>query len=142
MNCSVFVYGTLKPGQCYHDRYCGDRVLSHEPASVPGRLYHLSLGYPGLTHEPGWVHGVLLHFETPEVLIGLDELENFEPGSPPANNTYQREWQQIYRPDRTPLAWAWLYRMERDRVEALGGLWIPEGTWSGQGSQISTLIRD
>lgn len=129
VNCSVFVYGTLKPGQQNYDRYCGDRVVYHEPASVPGRLYHLTPGYPGLTYETGWVQGILLHFQTAEVLTGLDELETFTPGAPPSQNLYQREWQQIYHPDRTPLAWAWLYRMSLEQVIALEGIWVPEGIW-------------
>lgn len=42
----VFVYGTLKPGECNHPAYCFDAVRS-EPATAPGRL-HLPphRGYP------------------------------------------------------------------------------------------------
>jgi gamma-glutamylcyclotransferase (GGCT)/AIG2-like uncharacterized protein YtfP len=129
VNCSIFVYGTLKPGERYHDRYCGNQVVGSEPACVPGRLYHLSPGYPGLTHEPGWVRGVLLHFDTPEVLVELDELEGYTPGCSGTDNMYERTWEQIYRLDRTPLTWAWLYRMEPERVASLDGIWIPEGYW-------------
>lgn len=131
-NCSVFVYGTLKPGERYHDRYCGNQVVGSQPACVPGRLYHLSLGYPGLTDEPGWVQGVLLEFKTPEVLQGLDELEEYTPGGAATENSYHRTWEQVYHLDRTPLAWAWLYRMEPERVASFGGIWIPEGSWSGR----------
>lgn len=131
VQCSVFVYGTLKPGEKYHDRYCGDWLIDHEPAIVPGRLYHLALGYPGLTDEPGWVQGTVLRFHNPEVLVGLDDLEDFTPGGPAPDNRYQREWRQIYHLDQTPLCWAWLYRMERKTVDSLGGIWLPEGVWSG-----------
>lgn len=43
----LFVYGTLKKGGRYHDRYCaGARDIV--PAAVWGRLFHLPAGYPAL----------------------------------------------------------------------------------------------
>ncbi len=44
MQFRVFVYGTLKQGERNFARYCRG-VLSIEPASILGRLYHLSYGY-------------------------------------------------------------------------------------------------
>ena len=43
----LFVYGTLKRGGRYHERFCAG-ALSIEPASVRGRLYALPAGYPVL----------------------------------------------------------------------------------------------
>ena len=43
----LFVYGTLKRGGQYHERFCAG-ALSIEPASVRGRLYALPAGYPVL----------------------------------------------------------------------------------------------
>ena len=43
----VFVYGTLKRGCGNHRAHCGGAV-SITPASVWGRIYHLSAGFPGL----------------------------------------------------------------------------------------------
>lgn len=43
----VFVYGSLKRGEVNHERYCGG-YLSTVPATVWGRLYRQSSGYPML----------------------------------------------------------------------------------------------
>ena len=43
----LFVYGTLKRGGRYHDRYC-DGVRSIEAASVRGLVYRLPAGHPVL----------------------------------------------------------------------------------------------
>jgi gamma-glutamylcyclotransferase (GGCT)/AIG2-like uncharacterized protein YtfP len=47
----VFVYGTLRPGGRYHDRYCRG-VVAIEPATARGRLEHLPAGYPMVTVPP------------------------------------------------------------------------------------------
>jgi gamma-glutamylcyclotransferase (GGCT)/AIG2-like uncharacterized protein YtfP len=44
----VFVYGTLRPGGCFHERYCAG-VAAIEPAIVRGRIAHLPAGYPMLS---------------------------------------------------------------------------------------------
>ncbi len=43
----LFVYGTLKRGGLYHERYCKG-VRSIEAASVRGRVHRLPSGYPVL----------------------------------------------------------------------------------------------
>lgn len=43
----LFVYGTLKRGQSNHDRFCRG-ALAVEEATLPGRLYDLPFGFPGL----------------------------------------------------------------------------------------------
>jgi gamma-glutamylcyclotransferase (GGCT)/AIG2-like uncharacterized protein YtfP len=48
----LFVYGTLKRGGRFHDRYCGG-VRSIEAASVRGRVYQLPEGYPVLVVPEG-----------------------------------------------------------------------------------------
>ncbi len=47
MTITVFVYGTLKRGQCNHHRFCR-YAIEIRPATVVGRLYHLPAGYPAL----------------------------------------------------------------------------------------------
>jgi len=47
MTITAFVYGTLKRGQCNHDRFCR-HVIDIRPATIIGRLYHLPAGYPAL----------------------------------------------------------------------------------------------
>jgi len=48
----LFVYGTLKRGGRYHERFC-QGVRSIEDAIVRGRLYMAPAGYPVLT-VPAW----------------------------------------------------------------------------------------
>ncbi|MGH7898179.1 MAG: gamma-glutamylcyclotransferase family protein, partial [Candidatus Binatia bacterium] len=43
----IFVYGTLKRGGRFHDRFCGG-ALDIEEATVAGRVHTLPAGYPGL----------------------------------------------------------------------------------------------
>jgi gamma-glutamylcyclotransferase (GGCT)/AIG2-like uncharacterized protein YtfP len=44
---TLFVYGTLKKGQCNHDHFCKDAV-DIRPAWVWGRIYRYSAGFPTL----------------------------------------------------------------------------------------------
>ena len=51
---SVFVYGTLKPGGIYHDRFCSSFKFEAEEAYVNGKLFDFSpLGYPGALEGDG-----------------------------------------------------------------------------------------
>jgi len=50
----LFVYGTLKRGGRFHERYCKG-VLSIEPASVRGRMQQLPQGYPVLVVPEGTI---------------------------------------------------------------------------------------
>lgn len=45
---SLFVYGTLKRGLRYHDRFCGAMVTATAAVTV-GRLYDTPYGYPMMT---------------------------------------------------------------------------------------------
>lgn len=47
----VFVYGTLRPGGRYHDRFCRGLVRA-EPASARGTLERLPAGYPRMIVAP------------------------------------------------------------------------------------------
>lgn len=77
----VFVYGTLKPGGRYHQRYCGKALAQALPAVTKGRLYSFTQwGYPAMTAGDDWVKGYLLTFyDTADVcsavLKQLDDLE-------------------------------------------------------------------
>lgn len=53
----LFVYGTLRSGTRAHRRYCPNAIDSR-PATVRGRLYQLSAGYPALELPPGNVLAV------------------------------------------------------------------------------------
>jgi len=130
--CRLFVYGTLKPGERAFGQFCEAQVTAWLEVIAPGRLYHLPLGYPALTPEAGWVQGVLLTFSTPAILTQLDEFEDYYPDRP-QDSQYQRLYRWVYSPDRTPLVQAWVYVMAKERVDQLGGQWLPGGIWSGAG---------
>lgn len=125
---SLFVYGTLKPGQSGFDQFCRGQVIALTPALVQGRLYQLSLGYPALSQEPGWVEGVLLTLARQDSLAAIDAFEEYDPRCP-GQSPYQRRWQSVYRLDLTPLSQAWVYTMELDQIRTYGGQWLPKGIW-------------
>jgi|694.fasta_scaffold04116_15 gamma-glutamylcyclotransferase (GGCT)/AIG2-like uncharacterized protein YtfP len=124
----LFVYGTLKPGHWAFDQFCQGQVLALTPALVRGRLYHLCLGYPALSLEPGWVEGVLLTLARSESLTAIDDFEEYD-SQCPDQSQYQRRWQPVYNLDRTHLSWAWVYTMAPDLIQCLGGEWLPAGIW-------------
>lgn len=131
LTCQVFVYGTLKPGEIGFRRFCEPYVIDQREALSPGQLYHLPLGYPAFTLEPGWVRGILLTFSSTTALAKLDEFEAFYPEHP-QDSEYQRIWHRIYDLAQTFLTYAWIYAMTKEQVEALQGEWRPEGVWTGQ----------
>jgi gamma-glutamylcyclotransferase (GGCT)/AIG2-like uncharacterized protein YtfP len=127
----VFVYGTLKPGERSFQNYCLPYLNNQQPALAPGRIYHLPVGYPAMTLEEGWVQGVLLTFNDPQVLDPLDGLEGYYPDRP-QESEYRRIRHTIYTRDRRPLTEAWLYVMTREQVDGMDGQWLPHGHWTEQ----------
>jgi gamma-glutamylcyclotransferase (GGCT)/AIG2-like uncharacterized protein YtfP len=126
----VFVYGTLKPGAANFDRYCGGKVVKSQRCYTQGCLYELpSLGYPGMIHGIDRVHGFILSFNDKTILAELDELEDYDPHRQPSENDYNRELVTTYTIDGIPYLSAWAYFMNLDRIEALGGILIPNGCW-------------
>ncbi|HEY9877459.1 MAG TPA: gamma-glutamylcyclotransferase family protein [Leptolyngbyaceae cyanobacterium] len=125
----VFVYGTLKPGERYYEQFCAPYVIEKQDAIAPGRLYDLSVGYPGMTIEEGQVLGVRLTFTDEVVLARLDALEEFFPDRP-EDSEYQRLERPLLTPKHEPLGLAWAYIMTPERVKSLQGLWLPSGHWS------------
>ncbi|WP_346292166.1 gamma-glutamylcyclotransferase family protein [Sphaerothrix gracilis] len=126
----VFVYGTLKPGEPYHQSYCGGEVVEAIAAMTPGQLYHLPMGYPAVTTGTGWVTGVLLSFAQPQVLQRLDQLEGFASDRPSEANEYQRVWRPVFTLEQVPLGEAWMYVMAAEKARAVGGQHLPDGVWS------------
>ena len=129
LTCQVFVYGTLKPGEAAFRRFCEPYIIEQQDALAPGRLYHLSLGYPALTLESGWVEGTLLTFSSTTALTKLDEFESFYPDHP-QDSEYLRIWHTVYDPDQVFLTHAWAYAMTKKQVDALGGTWLQDGQWT------------
>lgn len=125
----LFAYGTLKPGERAFADLCQPFAIATQSAQAPGRLYHLPLGYPAMTLEPGWVQGVLITFAGQMSLQAIDAFEEYYPDRPAASE-YQRRRYPVYDSLHQPLGLAWIYTMERDRVIALHGQWLPEGYWT------------
>jgi len=128
-HCHLFAYGTLKPGERAFDQLCQPFVLATQTAQAKGRLYHLPFGYPAMTLESGWVQGVLLTFSSTEYLHLIDAFEEYYPERP-RDSEYQRCFHPIYDVNQQILGSAWAYTMDRDRVLALKGQWLPQGYWS------------
>jgi gamma-glutamylcyclotransferase (GGCT)/AIG2-like uncharacterized protein YtfP len=125
----LFVYGTLKPGESNHDRYC-QSVTQIEAAIVYGSLYALPLGYPALTPGNTPVHGFLLTFADSQMLSQLDELEDYRSDRPTEKNEYDRQKTKTFSPTHQPLGTAWVYMMELEKAKRLGGVLLPEGNWT------------
>lgn len=125
----VFVYGTLKPGECNYLRYCQGKVAAAESAIAIGELFALSLGYPAMTAGAGTVYGFVLTFADTSILGELDRLEDYDRLRPPEENEYQRQEIEVFDRDRQSLGMAWAYLMLRDRVRSLGGIPLPDGCW-------------
>jgi gamma-glutamylcyclotransferase (GGCT)/AIG2-like uncharacterized protein YtfP len=128
----VFVYGTLKPGECNYQRYCQGRVIAQRPAIAWGKLYALSLGYPGMVAGDGIVEGVILSFTDPNIFLDLDQLEDYQPHRPPEQNEYQRQQIPVFDLNRQPLGLVWVYLMDIKTVESYSGVLIPDGCWKNQ----------
>ena len=135
----VFVYGTLKPGECNYQTYCAPKVIEAQRAIALGLLFSLPLGYPAMTAGELPVQGFLLSFSDPAVLNRLDWLEGYDPHKPAAENEYNRQQIQTYSLDSPhppisspqPLDWAWVYLMTLEQVNRLGGVLLTNSCWNG-----------
>jgi gamma-glutamylcyclotransferase (GGCT)/AIG2-like uncharacterized protein YtfP len=128
----VFVYGTLQPGERYYPEYCEDNVVESCPAIAYGKLYDLPQGYPAMTPGDQAVYGSLLTFASDEVLIALDDLEDYNPQRHPDENEYFRQYQEIFNLEGQSLGMAWIYLMDMTKVEQFGGRWLSSGKWTEQ----------
>jgi gamma-glutamylcyclotransferase (GGCT)/AIG2-like uncharacterized protein YtfP len=125
----VFVYGTLKPGQVNYERYCGDHMLRSVSAQVKGKLFELSLGYPGMISGKTWVQGYLLDFANESALAALDDLEDYQPHRPETQNEYQRREVEVFDVSGRSLGFAWAYFMTLQKVQQYNGRWLTSGQW-------------
>lgn len=128
----VFVYGTLKPGECNYLRYCEGKVVDACPAIARGEIFALPIGYPAMVAGEDNVCGFLLYFANSAILDDLDRLEDYHPLREPTQNEYQRQEIEIFDRHLKPLDTAWAYFMLPDRVRSLGGIWLPDGTWENR----------
>lgn len=132
----IFVYGTLKPGEANFDRYC-QNVLEIQAAIAHGTLYDLPLGYPAMTLGNSPVYGFLLSFAQPQILLELDELEDYRPDRPMEENEYYRQKIQTFSLSHQSLGDAWVYLMELEKAKRLGGVLLSEGQWARMSGDVS-----
>lgn len=130
MSIRVFVYGTLNPGEINYQRYCEGKIVSAQPAIALGELFDLPLGYPAMIPGNSPVRGFLLTFTDPTLLTVLDELEDYNPQRNPEDNEYSRQQVTIYDLANQSLGEAWIYLMQPERVQRLGGKLITSGCWN------------
>lgn len=127
----VFVYGTLKPGECNYQRYCVGRVIETYPAITFGQLFDLPMGYPGMTIGNQIVYGVVLVFTDITLLLDLDQLEEYYPDRPEISE-YERHSIQIFNLEQQPLGKVWAYLMRPEKIQQLGGKLIEGGRWESK----------
>jgi gamma-glutamylcyclotransferase (GGCT)/AIG2-like uncharacterized protein YtfP len=133
----VFVYGTLKPGEANYQQFCADYVVAAQKAIALGQLFDLPLGYPAMTPGNFRVYGFLLSFTNREIISQLDWLEDYNPQRPVAENEYYRQQIEVYDTTLASLGTAWTYLMTSAQIRAFGGVFLPNGCWSGQKSPTS-----
>ena len=127
----VFVYGTLKPGECNYQLYCTGKVVEEKSAIAQGLLFSLPFGYPAMTPGNSLVKGFVLSFSTYKILHQLDWLEDYDPQRPVAQNEYYRQQIKVYDTAKEPLGTSWTYLMTLEQVKAYQGVLLPNGWWSG-----------
>ncbi len=139
---SVFVYGTLLPGEINHDRYLLGRTDDEVPATLQGArmwangdqfaLPGRSWPFPFVALDPD--HSLTVtgcHISIPatqaaQVLDDLDQLETYVPGS--ATNRYERIQVGVNTSDGRKQCWTYV-AAERIRAELDSLPPIPHGDW-------------
>ncbi|MEU7133607.1 gamma-glutamylcyclotransferase family protein [Streptomyces sp. NPDC046261] len=129
-----FVYGTLRPGRCNHDRFLRGRTVAEVPALLRGAVLYEGPGFPYVVRDrSGEVHGELITV-TPgaygRVLAALDELEGHRPGDP--RNLYERVVCEVSVEGGGAVR-GWVY-VAAERVAAqlrAVGTRVPGGDWAG-----------
>ena len=130
--CSVFVYGTLMPGE----RNAGvaeeaGAPTEQEAATLKGYvLYDLRPeGYPGLVAGGGEVRGWLLHYapeQWPAALASLDELEGLHLQPP----LYSRHLASaLTAGGEAKQVWVYLYARP-ERLKEPGAAQVSSGDWT------------
>lgn len=112
----IFVYGTLRRGECNHNLITDTNCLAMA-ARINGCLMDTGFGYPGLLKEAGEVIGELYEI-TEEHLMRLDALEGYlGPGD--ARNLYNRIKIEVNTDREIVMAWTYFYDRESDERSLL-----------------------
>jgi gamma-glutamylcyclotransferase (GGCT)/AIG2-like uncharacterized protein YtfP len=125
----VFVYGTLKPGESNYQTYCQGKTIAEIKAYTKGQLYHLSAGYPAMTVGNNQVKGYLLSFDSSNILISLDCLENYQETRYSKYNDYYRQKVPVYSLSDSSLGNAWCYLMTQNKVAEFQGQLLTTDSW-------------
>ncbi|WP_407569964.1 gamma-glutamylcyclotransferase family protein [Deinococcus altitudinis] len=138
---SVFVYGTLMPGECNAAvaRAAGTPA-GQERATLSGyALFDLRPeGYPALTTGDHTVQGWLLHYgadQWPTALVHLDDLEGLHLTPP----LYTRTQAQASTATGTQTVWVYLYARP-ERLAEPGCVAVPSGDWTDVAERLAQTI--
>ncbi|QDT35509.1 gamma-glutamylcyclotransferase family protein [Thalassoglobus polymorphus] len=115
---TIFVYGTLKRGDCRHHVVSRFHFLGEAVTQPVYRLFHLG-SYPGLVEvaeDGSEVQGELYAID-PERIREVDEIEGVEAG------LYQRVPVQLQSPWRISGAETYLYLGDVSHAKDLGTHW-------------------
>lgn len=130
----VFVYGTLRVGGRFHDRYLADRFVSVRPATLRNaQMWDNHGSYPMVVvgASTGAVTGEVFDIvedRYDEVLAGLDHLEGHVPGR--RGSLYEREVVEVEAADGVVSAWIYVMassevaRLDADLPRLPGGDWL------------------
>ena len=113
----LFVYGTLKRGDCRHRLLEGQRFLGEAETAATYRLFDLG-DYPGLVESPG---GVRVAGELYEVADGRLTRIDAEEGV--AEGLYRRASVRLVAPPDRPAAETYLYNGDVSERPELPGVW-------------------
>jgi len=138
VNVSLFVYGTLKPGEMNYADYLAGRTLYEQPAWVVGAVLYTAGPFPylvlgnGLAQPTEYVYGMLLTI-CPEVymatLQALDDLEGYQPGA--AGNLYERITHTVQTAGAQVAAWMYVAGLQPLTAIRAGQFHkIPGGNWN------------
>ncbi|MGF1675359.1 MAG: gamma-glutamylcyclotransferase, partial [Rivularia sp. (in: cyanobacteria)] len=95
-------------------------------------IYALPQGYPAMTQGNNLVYGYLFSFANNEVLISLDQLEDYHPQKPMSENLYNRKQLEVFDLENNSLGLAWVYLMTFEKICQLKGTPQIDGWWSGR----------
>ena len=129
----LFVYGTLLRGGANHARFCAD-ALTIEPASTPGRLYHLPAGFPAMVEDAdGTVYGEAMTFsDLDAALARIDVLEGCRPDRP-EHSLYLRRVQPVTLLCSGEIVPAYCYVWRGCLPES--AVFLPSGRWPQNGGR-------
>lgn len=137
----VFVYGTLRRGEVYHDVLLDAGARFVGLGRIAGRLWDLG-AYPGVVRGGGAereaeseggeeVRGELYRLADPRAaLTVLDELEGHDPARPEASLFVREEVEVRGEGGGRIAAWAWFLPREPD-----GATPIPGGDYGARGGR-------